>query len=89
MLSIVETIVAKLVSLLIGYLWKHHEQKMEASVRGRREAAIQQAQEASVHAQQQASQTLVEGAAVVSTIAHAGSLRAGSDALNAELNARN
>lgn len=81
MISILEVIVGKLVALLIGWLWRHHEGAMTDATNQRQTLQAHQITEAG-HAK--ADETLVQGVGVAATVGSDG-LRAGSEALNNEI----
>lgn len=83
-MPIIEAIVAKLVSLLIDYLWKHHEGRMTEAAKRKLDSKVERAQEEATNATQKADRQLETGAVVAADVA-AGSLRAGSEAINREL----
>lgn len=84
-MDIVEAVIGKLVSLLIGWLWQHHEQRMHDAATVRFNRAAQAATKESVDGDSKAAEAIAKGGAVAGAIGGAGSLRDGSDAINAEI----
>lgn len=86
--TIVEAVIAKLVQLLIGWLWRHHEDKMQSAAFGRYQAKLRDARAKADQMSIEADQALAHGADVAADVANAGSLQAGSEALNAEIDGK-